>query len=150
MRLEMVTAVRTNAFQAPSLKQHENGLRSVEDAHRHAQRLARQQPQPQLQLQQQRGAPRGGQQPSPRGFPGVAGPAKQPVDAGETFQRPSPGDSNNSETTASTPPTVSAFLSNSHAGFKDDDDVCCGWEVKVSGGVISKKNYAKGGCAGGD
>ncbi|CAL8464578.1 g4113 [Coccomyxa elongata] len=97
MRLEMVTAVRTNAFQAPSLKQHENGLRSVEDAFRQAQRQARQAQQP----QQQRGAQGG-----PRGHPMSAAVAKQPVDAGETFQRPSPGDSNNSETTASTPPSA--------------------------------------------
>lgn len=101
MRLEMVTAVRTNAFQAPSLKQHENGLRSVEDAFRQAQRHTRQLQQP----QQQRGAQGGS-----RGHPVAAAVAKQPVDAGETFQRPSPGDSNNSETTASTPPSVTASL----------------------------------------
>ena len=94
----MVSAVRTNAFQAPSLKQHENGLRSVEDAFRQAQRHARQAQQP----PQQRGAQGG-----PRGQP-VAVTAKQSVDAGETFQRPSPGDSNNSETIASTPSSVTA------------------------------------------
>ncbi len=111
MRLEMVAAVRTNAFQAPSLKQHEAGLRSVEDAHRQAQRHARQHPPPQPQLQQ-RGALRG-QQPSPRAFPGAAAAAagKPPADASESFQRPSPGDSNNSETTASTPPTVGVLYS---------------------------------------
>lgn len=115
MRLEMVTAVRTNAFQGPSLKQHEAGLRSVEDAHRQAQRLQRQ------QLQQRGGpatngrGPRGPQQqPAAGASPATASRAlgQHPLaaaDAGESFQRPSPGDSNNSETTASTPPTVSAL-----------------------------------------
>lgn len=102
----MVTAVRTNAFQAPSLKQHENGLRSVEDAFRQAQRHARQAQQP----QQQRGAQGG-----PRGHPVPPAVAKQPVDLGETFQRPSPGDSNNSETTASTPPSVTSSVTHAHA-----------------------------------
>lgn len=37
---------------------------------------------------------------------GAKSGARQAGDAGDTYQRPSPGDSNTSETTASTPPRV--------------------------------------------